>query len=109
MQKMTFKLYKYFLFAMGFVIAQLTITIVTFFQQLTQYSESYSPQQIAQVMEMYFKMYVTPMAISVGVLLAISVVAYVLEFRITKAYRQKKLRKSELLTEKFQLEKPQIA
>jgi uncharacterized membrane protein len=109
MEKMTFKLYKYILFAMGFVIAQLTITIVTFFQQLAQYSESYSPQQIAQVVEMYFKMYVSPMAISVVVLLAISVVAYFIEFRITKAYRQKKLRKSELLTENFQLEKPQIA
>jgi uncharacterized membrane protein len=109
MEKMTFKLYKYILFAMGFVVAQLTITIVTFTQQLTQYAGSYTPQQIAQVVETYFRMYVSPMAISVAVLLAISVIAYFIEFRLTKAYRQKKLRKSELLTEKFQLEKPQIA
>jgi uncharacterized membrane protein len=106
MEKMTFKLYKYILFAMGFIIAQLTITIVTFIQQLAQYSGSYSPQQIAQMLEMYFRMYGTPMAISVVVLLVISVVAYFVEFRITKAYREKKLRKIESLSEKFELEKP---
>jgi len=103
MEKMTFNLYKYILFAMGFVIAQLTIAIVSFIQQLQQYMQSYSPQEIAQVVEYYMRVFINPMTISVFVLLVISIVVYLIEFKMTKAYRMKKMRKTEPLMEKYEL------
>ena len=108
MEKMTFNLYKYILFAMGFVIAQLTILIVTLIQQINLYLEHYSPEEIAEIVETFVKTYISPMVISVFVLLGISVVAYLIEFQITKAYRKRKQRKNEPLNKKYEMEKPEL-
>ena len=108
MDKMTFNLYKYILFAMGFVIAQLTIMIVTLIQQINQLLEHYSPEEIAEIVETIVNGYIIPMVISVFVLVGISVVAYLIEFQITKAYRKRKQRKNEPLNKKYEMEKPEL-
>lgn len=108
MDKMTFNLYKYILFAMGFVIAQLTIMIVTLIQQINQLLEHYSPEEIAEIVETFVNGYIIPMVISVFVLVGISVVAYLIEFQITKAYRKRKQRKNEPLNKKYEMEKPEL-
>ena len=108
MEKMTFNLYKYILFAMGFVIAQLTIMIVTLNQQIAQYQEHYSPEEIAEIVEMFMETYISPMTISIFVLLGISVVSYLIEFQITKAYRKMKQRRNESLNKKYEMEKPEL-